>query len=62
LRIREHVTAGLQQLPSIRLHFSSNYPNFGRLGVLIPQDAWCPATLAAPAGTWDGLKDTGIQV
>ena len=39
---------------------SRNYPGFGRFGVLIPDDAWRPATLGAPEGTWYGLKDNGI--
>ena len=38
-----------------------NYGDFGRLGVLIPEAAWRPASLAAPVGTWYGLVDTGIQ-
>jgi hypothetical protein len=42
-----------------KLH-SRNYPNFGRFGVLVPEDAWRPATLAAPEGFWVGLKDNGV--
>jgi hypothetical protein len=38
-----------------------NFPNFGRLGVLLPKAAWRPATDSPAEGTWYGLQDNGLR-
>lgn len=38
-----------------------NVSGFGPFGVLVPQEAWRPATDAVPKGTWFALRDNGMR-